>query len=82
MFEGKVIGLWEVKGYTNKPNRINKNDPGVVEFDEVSSFPSVHVAQLIRNPAFSFLKQLSLLGVVGSLKLRLMKKIHPSTLLK
>jgi len=53
IFEGKVIALWKVKGYTNKPNRINKNDPGVVEFDVVSSFPSVPVAQFIRNPAFS-----------------------------
>lgn len=54
IFEGKVIALWKAKGYTNKPNRINKNDPGVVEFEEVSSFSTpVPVAHFIRNPAFS-----------------------------
>lgn len=54
IFEGKVIGLWIVKGYTNKPNRINKNDSGVVEFDEVTPFSTpIPVAQFIRNPAFS-----------------------------
>ncbi|MDO7907580.1 AAA family ATPase [Paenibacillus sp. JX-17] len=54
IFEGKVIGLWRVKGYTQKNNRINKNDSGVVEFDEVSSFNNpIPIAQFIRNQAFS-----------------------------
>jgi 5-methylcytosine-specific restriction protein B len=54
IFERKMLGLWKVLHYRDKPNRINKNHPGVVEFEEVMVFKEpVPVAQFIRNPRFT-----------------------------
>lgn len=53
-FERKVIGIWKVRRYIYKANRINKNHPGIVEFDEIERFKEpIPVAQFIRNPAFA-----------------------------
>ncbi|MFD0960588.1 AAA family ATPase [Paenibacillus chungangensis] len=53
-FERKVIGLWKVLRYVDKPNRIHKHHPGVVEFEEIERFKEpIPVAQFIRNQAFA-----------------------------
>ncbi len=38
IYKGKVIGLWEVKEYGEKINKINKDHPGVVFFEEIKTF--------------------------------------------
>ncbi len=44
IYEGKVNRLWKVVGYRNRPNKINKDHPGVVEFEEIKVFSPVRLS--------------------------------------
>ncbi|MFD1954834.1 AAA family ATPase [Paenibacillus thailandensis] len=63
-----VISLWKVREYGNKANPTNPNDPRVVLFDEVISFPQpIPVSQFIKSPYFH-------------VDINLLNKINKSTL--
>lgn len=44
IYEGKVSRLWKVVGYTNRPNKINKEHTGVVEFEEIKVFSPIRLS--------------------------------------
>lgn len=44
IYQGKVDRLWRVIGYTNRPNKINKDNPGVVEFEQIKVFSPVRLS--------------------------------------
>jgi 5-methylcytosine-specific restriction enzyme B len=49
----EVIGVWRVREYGSKPNRINPDDPGVVFFDEIKTFSNpVPVLTFVKSPYF------------------------------
>lgn len=45
IYEGKISVLWKVKEYHKKPNLINKEDPGVVSFDEIKAFDPIKLSE-------------------------------------
>lgn len=49
----QVLGLWKVRRYGEKPNRINQESSGVVFFDSVKTFDKpITVQQFIKSPYF------------------------------
>lgn len=42
-YEGKIIGLWRAKEYTQMKNPVNPQDDGVLLFDEIKSYEDVSV---------------------------------------
>ncbi len=44
IYGGKVDRLWKVLRYTERPNKINKDHPGIVEFEQVKAFTPVRLA--------------------------------------
>lgn len=49
----RVLGLWRVSRYGERPNQINQNNSGVVFFDELVKFQKeITVQQFIKSPYF------------------------------
>jgi 5-methylcytosine-specific restriction protein B len=44
IYKGKIDRLWRVSEYTNRPNNINKDHPGVVEFEVIKTFNPVRLS--------------------------------------
>lgn len=42
-YEGKIIGLWRAKEYTQMKNSVNAQDDGVLLFDEIKTYEDVSV---------------------------------------
>jgi len=42
-YEGRIIGLWRAKEYTQMKNSVNPQDDGVLLFDEIKSYEDVSV---------------------------------------
>ncbi len=42
-YEGRIVGLWRAKEYTQMKNSVNPQDDGVLLFDEIKSYEDVSV---------------------------------------
>lgn len=40
-YEGKIVGLWRAKEYTNMKNNVNQKDQGVLLFNEIKAYENI-----------------------------------------
>lgn len=62
-YEGKIIGLWRAKEYTQMKNSVNTQDDGVLLFEEIKSYEDVSVVNDFTRYKY-FIHDLSLVNKV------------------